>query len=38
LSAISFDKWVKRISTTGSAKECDNRMTPAKLAGHAGTR
>ncbi len=30
LSSTSFDKWVKRINATGSAKECDNR-TPEEI-------
>lgn len=30
LTPSAFDKWVSRINTTGSAKECDNR-TPEEI-------
>lgn len=30
LTSTTFDKWVKRINSTGSTKECDNR-TPEEL-------
>jgi transposase len=30
LSSTAFDRWVKRINATGSARECDNR-TPEQI-------
>lgn len=30
LSSTAFDRWIKRINSTGSSKECDNRTPEEK--------